>query len=117
MMESEADTLSIMMNNDWSNFNDVLRKCFHHEPLSIARKVEDIFVEISEPKLSVIISGTPGQLKPLLKSKENGLFSRFLISLWIAHRHTYNQERYSKRSFLDRTLLRVFPKLPVVLLH
>lgn len=79
MMESEADTLSIMMNNDWSNFNDVLRKCFHHEPLSIARKVEDIFVEISEPKLAVIISGTPGQLKPLLKSKENGLFSRFII--------------------------------------
>lgn len=79
IMESEADTLSIMMNNDWSNYNDVLRKCYHHESLSIARKVEDIFEEIPEPKLAVIISGTPGQLKPLLKSKENGLFSRFLI--------------------------------------
>lgn len=79
IMESEADTLSVMMNNDWSNYSDVLRKCFHHEPLSIARKIEDLYEEISEPKLSVVISGTPGQLKPFLKSRENGLFSRFAI--------------------------------------
>lgn len=79
IMESEADTLSVMMKNDWSNYSDVLRKCFHHESLSIARKVEDLFEEIPEPKLSVVISGTPGQLKPFLKSRENGLFSRFVI--------------------------------------
>lgn len=79
IMESEADTLSNMMNNDWSNYSDVLRKCFHHEPLSIARKVEDLYEEISSPKLSMVISGTPGQLKPFLKSRENGLFSRFII--------------------------------------
>ncbi|QIG90659.1 DUF3987 domain-containing protein [Chryseobacterium sp. POL2] len=79
VMESEADTLSSMMNNDWSNYSDVLRKCFHHESLSIARKVENLYEEISEPKMSVLISGTPGQLKPFLKSRENGLFSRFII--------------------------------------
>ena len=79
VMESEADTLSTMMNNDWSNYNDVLRKCFHHEPLSIARKIEDLYEEINEPKMAVLISGTPGQLKPFLKSRENGLFSRFIL--------------------------------------
>lgn len=79
MIESEADTMSIMLNNDWSNYSDVLRKAFHHEPLSISRKLENIFVDIKEPKLSLLLSGTPQQLKSLIKSKENGLFSRFIV--------------------------------------
>ena len=28
IMESEADTMSNMLNNDWSNYSDVLRKAF-----------------------------------------------------------------------------------------
>lgn len=79
IMESEADTLSNMLNNDWSNYSDVLRKAFHHEPISISRKIEKIFEEINQPKLSMVISGTPNQLQPLIKSKDNGLFSRFII--------------------------------------
>lgn len=79
IMESEADTLSNMLNNDWSNYSDVLRKAFHHEPISISRKTEKIFEEINQPKLSMVISGTPNQLQPLIKSKDNGLFSRFII--------------------------------------
>ncbi|SHF23275.1 DUF3987 domain-containing protein [Chryseobacterium takakiae] len=79
IIESEADTMSIMLNNDWSNYSDVLRKAFHHEPLSISRKLENIFVDIKEPKLSMLLSGTPQQLKSLIKSKENGLFSRFIV--------------------------------------
>lgn len=79
MMESEADTLSQMLNNDWSNYSDVLRKAWHHESLSLSRKTEMEFIEISEPKLSVAISGTPDQLQPLVKNTSNGLFSRFMI--------------------------------------
>ncbi|MBF8149063.1 DUF3987 domain-containing protein [Winogradskyella sp. F6397] len=79
IMESEADTLSNMLKNDWSNFSDVLRKAFHHEPVSVSRKTDKVFVDIKEPKLSMVISGTPDQLKPLIKSRENGLFSRFMI--------------------------------------
>lgn len=37
------------------------------------------FLDIKEPKLSILISGTPQQLKNLIKSKENGLFSRFIV--------------------------------------
>lgn len=79
IIESEADTIGQMLKNDWSNYSDVLRKVWHHEPLSISRKLEKIFVEIKEPKLSMVISGTPDQLKPIIQSRENGLFSRFLI--------------------------------------
>lgn len=79
IMESEADTMSNMLKNEWGNYSDVLRKAFHHEPISISRKVEQIFVEIDEPKLAMVISGTPDQLQPLIKSRENGLFSRLMI--------------------------------------
>jgi len=79
MFEAEADTLSKMYNQDWSNSSDVLRKTFQHETISIARKTENLYLEIEAPKLAIVVSGTPEQLKPLLISKENGLFSRFLI--------------------------------------
>lgn len=79
IMESEADTMSNMLKNEWGNYSDVLRKAYHHEPISISRKVEDIYVEINEPKLAMVLSGTPDQLQPLIKSKDNGLFSRFMI--------------------------------------
>ncbi|GAB1858008.1 hypothetical protein MHTCC0001_28450 [Flavobacteriaceae bacterium MHTCC 0001] len=79
IMESEADTMSNMLKNDWSNYSDVLRKAFHHEPVSISRKIEKVFEDIKEPKLAMVISGTPDQLQPLIKSKENGLFSRFIV--------------------------------------
>ena len=79
IIESEADTMSNMLKNDWSNYSDVLRKAFHHEPVSISRKMDKVFENIDEPKLAMLVSGTPDQLQPLIKSKENGLFSRFIV--------------------------------------
>lgn len=77
--ESEADTLSNMLKNDWSNYSDLLRKAFHHESVSLSRQIDNRYIEINEPKISLVISGTPDQLQPLIKSKGNGLFSRFLM--------------------------------------
>ena len=79
IFESEADTISTMLKQDWGNFSDVLRKAFHHETISISREIDDKYFEIETPKLSLVISGTPNQVAPLINSKENGLFSRFLF--------------------------------------
>ncbi|WDF63182.1 DUF3987 domain-containing protein [Flavobacterium sp. KACC 22763] len=79
IIESEADTLSNMLKNDWSNYSDLLRKAFHHESISLSRQLDSRYIEIDEPKMSMIVSGTPDQLQPLIKSKGNGLFSRFLM--------------------------------------
>lgn len=79
IMESEADTMSSMLSNDWSNYSDLLRRAFHHEPISISRKMEDLYEDIEEPKLAMLLSGTQNQLRPLIKSTENGLYSRFII--------------------------------------
>ncbi|MGV0939987.1 DUF3987 domain-containing protein [Empedobacter sp. ULE_I140] len=78
IIESEADTIGVMLKNDWSNYSDVLRKVFHNETISISRSTDNRFFEINNPKLSIVISGTPNQLKPVVNSVENGLFSRFI---------------------------------------
>ncbi|WP_026837063.1 DUF3987 domain-containing protein [Gillisia sp. JM1] len=76
IIESETDTLNAIMKQDFGDFSDVLRKAFHHEDLSISRKVEKQFDIIEKPRLSLVLSGTPDQLGPFIKSTKNGLFSR-----------------------------------------
>lgn len=77
IFETEADSLSNMLKQDWGDFSDLMRKAFQHETCSISRS--DRMFEVNKPKLSIVLSGTPNQIKPLISSKENGLFSRFLF--------------------------------------
>lgn len=77
MFETEADTLSNTMQNEWGNYSDILRKAFQHEPISYRRRQGGEHIEIDRPCLSVVLSGTPDQVKSLLGTTENGLFSRF----------------------------------------
>ncbi|HEY5370635.1 MAG TPA: DUF3987 domain-containing protein [Hanamia sp.] len=80
IFETEADTLvNTLNNNDWGNWNDILRKCFQHEPVSLLRKKDNEDVEIENPHLSMVLSGTPSQILRLVSSIENGFFSRILF--------------------------------------
>jgi hypothetical protein len=54
----------------------VLRKVFDHDPLSYNRRVNKEYREMPQTWLTVVMSGTPGQVEPLIPSPENGLFSR-----------------------------------------
>ncbi len=77
MFETEGDTLADMLRQDYGNFSDVLRKAYHHEPVSYFRRADNEDVMIPHPALSVVLSGTQDQLHRLLPGIENGLFSRF----------------------------------------
>lgn len=79
LVETEADTLSYVLQKEFGNFSDILRKAFHHESVGQLRRMNDEYLEITEPKLSVLLSGTPGQVPGLVKSVEDGLFSRFMF--------------------------------------
>lgn len=76
--ETELDTLSNALKQDWGGFSDVLRKAFHHERISQKRKGSPPLV-LNAPALSILLSGTPGQVPKLIPNAENGLFSRFLF--------------------------------------
>lgn len=79
IFETEGDTLADMLKQDYGNFSDVLRKAYHHEPVSYFRRANNEDVSIDRPELSVVLSGTNDQLTRLIPSIENGLFSRFLF--------------------------------------
>ena len=77
MMATEIDTLSKALGSSTGGFSDMLRCMFEHETISKLRKNHEEFIEITDPHFAVLISGTYNQLKPLIKSRENGLMSRF----------------------------------------
>ncbi len=79
LFESEGDTLSDALKQDYGGFSDTLRKAFHHEYLDLFRRLNSEHIEIENPELSVILSSTFDQLKLLIPSIENGLYSRFLF--------------------------------------
>lgn len=79
--ETEADSLANTLKSDYGNFSDGLRKGFHHEDITYRRRKENEHVEIHNPKWTVYLTGTPGQVANLIPSAENGLFSRFLFML------------------------------------
>lgn len=80
IFETEGDTLADALKADYANFSDGLRKAFHHESISYFRRANGgEYVEVKKPCLSVILSSTFDQLKSLMPSAENGLFSRFLF--------------------------------------
>jgi hypothetical protein len=77
--ETEADTMSDTFKQDWGGYSDLIRKAFHHETVSSSRKKDREYYELKHPKLSVVLSGTPDQVKTLIHSSENGLFSRMIF--------------------------------------
>lgn len=74
--ETEADMVSNAIQSDYGHWSEVIRCSFDHEPLSYNRRTDREYRELGQSFLSVLLSGTPGQVKPLIPSSENGLFSR-----------------------------------------
>ena len=79
MFETEGDTLANTFKSDYGNFSDGFRKAFHHEMISYTRRKDREFVELTKPRLSALLSGTPRQIQSLVPDTENGLFSRFIF--------------------------------------
>ena len=76
IFEVEADTVSAAIAGDYGHWSDTLRKAFDHDRLSYNRRTDREYKDLNCIRLGVVVSGTPGQLFPLIPSAENGLFSR-----------------------------------------
>lgn len=77
--ETEADTITTAIGTEYGHWSDTLRKTFDHDRLAFNRRTDDEYREVKRTYLSVLLSGTPAQVKPLIPSAENGLFSRQLF--------------------------------------
>lgn len=79
IFETEGDTLAQAFKSDYGNYSDGFRKAFHHETISYYRRTDREYVDIDNPCLSTVLSGTPKQITSLIPNAENGLFSRFIF--------------------------------------
>lgn len=80
MFETEGDTVVNTFSNEYGNYSDNFRKAFAHEEFGYLRRGNDNEEkEVQNPRLSVVLSGTPEQVKSLIKDAENGLLSRFIF--------------------------------------
>ena len=79
ILETEGETLANSFKSDYGNFSDGFRKAFHHEMISYTRRKDREFVELTKPRLSALLTGTPRQVLTLIPDAENGLFSRFIF--------------------------------------
>lgn len=77
LFSTEIDTFNRTAGSEMFDKTDILRKAFHHEPMSYGRKTGGEEKIILEPKLSILITGTPGAYEKMLKGVEDGTVSRF----------------------------------------
>ena len=74
---TEMDTLTQTLRAAYGQFGDIVRCIFEHETVSQLRRQNNEFIEIRNPRIAMLLSGTPNQVAPLLRNRENGLMSRF----------------------------------------
>jgi hypothetical protein len=80
LFETETDALTNMMGNKFGGDNSMIfRKVFHHEQISQMRKTNSEHLEVMNPKMAIVITGTPSQIPKLFHSNQDGLLSRFTI--------------------------------------
>ena len=79
IMDTEGDILADSFKSELGNYSADFRKAYHHEPITYYRKQDHDLIEIRQPRISTILSGTPRQIQNLIADAENGLFSRFLF--------------------------------------
>ena len=84
--ETEADTISAAIGSEYGHWSDTLRKAFDHDRLSYNRRTDQEYREVKKSFLSVLISGTPSQVKTFIPTTEDGAFSRqlfyYLHGIW-----------------------------------
>ena len=66
MFETEGDTVVNTFKSDYGNYSDNFRKAFAHEEFGYLRRGNDSEErEVTNPRLTVVLSGTPEQVKSL----------------------------------------------------
>ena len=64
IVDSEIDTLITATKQDYGQFDDLLRKAFHHEPVSSSRKGDNEMILVDRPTVASCWRVTPGSSSP-----------------------------------------------------
>jgi|GEM_PF-3419531 len=83
MFETELDVVTDSSSNSQygKGFSTIIRKSFHFEDISQMRKTAGELLIANQPKLCMVLSGTPSQVIKMFKNNEDGMYSRFSVVL------------------------------------
>jgi hypothetical protein len=88
IFDTEAQTLSTANHLDCGNFDDMLRKAFEHEHIDSSYKANGMKpIYVRNPRLALLLTGTPRQVEALISSSENGLASRVIFYTYRENPH------------------------------
>jgi len=82
IFDSDAEVLGNILNHYQGEYSNLLENAFQHEYIIWGWRPDGTLVEVSQPKLSVCLSGTPHQLTKFIPSFENGLLSTFMFYIF-----------------------------------
>lgn len=77
--ETEGDTMGNSFKSDYGDYSEGLCKAFHHENISYIRRKDKERVEIIQPRWSIGLTSTPGQVIRVFVHPESGLPTRFVF--------------------------------------
>lgn len=78
LFETEAEAVVNTLSQDYGGYGPVINQAAHHEMVGNSSKANGTFLS-RYPLLTILLTGTPGMMKRLIPSTENGMFSRMLI--------------------------------------
>lgn len=113
IFETEADVLTSNFKSN-GHWDTVLRKAFHHEPISEARN--QVFVEVKDPRVGVVLTGTPRQVLKLTPYSESGLFSRFIYYVLSNNELSEWRDVYGETTCNEDTFHKVGKSIEVIYL-
>ncbi len=97
IIEPEADTVTAALATEYGNWSDTMRKAFEHGFIDYNRRTNHEYRYTDYTYLSLLLSGTPSQVRPLIPTAENGLFSRFVFYYMHSYRCWVSQFGKRKR--------------------
>jgi len=105
MMETEANAFTNAKEDQHGKQLSVIaRQAYHHEAISTERAGDGLSATIYDPQLSIVLGGTPNQLKPLIKEVAGGLMSRFLFYPFdteFVYKSRHNKNAFSMKEELE----------------
>lgn len=75
----EIDGMADALSMEYAKVLSELRMFFHHEEVRQNFKVDKEPIVVENPRMAILMSGTPNQAVSFFKTTENGLYSRFLF--------------------------------------
>lgn len=102
--ESEGSVITDVWKSGTATYNTALRKAAEHEPITRNRMLQGT-MEIKNPRLSMLLTGTFDQFRKLVPSVQNGFFSRLSV-LVVRGRHRFDPSVFSAQLHQKESAIR-----------